>query len=353
MGKRKEQKDSPQAESRKPPVDTLNEIGVIKRREIEARILAPLLTALAEEFDRERVLEIARQTIIQLARQQGSQLAIRMGGNGLEQFAGTLEDWKRGDAMEIEVLEQTSQRFSFNVTRCGYAEMYRALGVPELGELLSCNRDFSLITGFNPDIRLSRTQTIMQGAPFCDFRFVMGQAQGIAHGAAHEEVGVKTLLIMRHAKSAWDQEDTPDHDRPLNKRGKHDAPRMGDLLKAEDLLPDLIISSTAKRARTTVELVAEASDYGGEVRWEESLYAAGPEAYIAILRTLPDDLGSVMVVGHNPGLEELVAMLSDEWASLPTAALAQVRLNIPKWADLGYEPVGKLAHVWRPKELAG
>lgn len=345
MGKQKSQKSTPGADSRLPPADTLNEIGVIKRREIEARILAPLLAALAEEFDRERVLEIARKTIIQIAREQGSQLAVRMGGNGLAQFAGTLEDWKKGDAMEIEVLEQTTQRFSFNVTRCGYAEMYRALGVPELGELLSCNRDFSLISGFNPDIHLRRTQTIMQGAPFCDFRFVKGIAQ--------EEVGVKTILVMRHAKSSWDQEDTPDHDRPLNKRGRHDAPRMGDLLKTEGLLPDLIISSTAKRARSTVELVAGASDYGGDVRWEESLYATGPEAHIAILRTLPADVGRVMVVGHNPGLEELVAMLTDEWASLPTSALAEVKLNISNWADLGYEPVGKLAHVWRPKELAG
>jgi phosphohistidine phosphatase len=264
-----------------------------------------------------------------------------MGGSGLAHFAGTLEDWKRGEAMDIEVLEQTPQRFSFNVTRCGYAEMYRVLGIPELGELLSCNRDFSLISGFNPEIRLQRTQTIMQGASICDFRFV------------HEEAGVKTLLIMRHAKSAWSQEDIPDQERPLNKRGKHDAPRMGDLLKGEGLLPDLIISSTAKRARSTVELVAEASDYDGEIRWEESLYATGPEAYIAVLRTLPAEVGRVMVVGHNPGLEELVAMLTDEWARLPTSAVAEARLNISDWADLGYEPVGKLAHVWRPKEMGG
>ena len=330
-----------QEHSNPPPADTLNEIGVIRRREIEARILAPLLAALGEEFNRERVLDVVRQTIRLVAREQGSHIAMRMGGNSLERYFASLEDWKMGDAMEIEVLEKTSQRLSFNVTRCAYAEMYRALGIPELGELLSCNRDLTFIAGFNPNIRLQRTQTIMQGAPFCDFRFIQ------------EEVGMKTILVMRHAKSSWDQEDLPDQDRPLSKRGKHDAPRMGDLLKTEGLLPDLIISSTARRARATVELVTEAADYAGEVRWEESLYATGPEAYVAVMRTLPAEVGRVMVVGHNPGLEELVAMLTDEWARLPTAALAEIKLNISNWADLGYEPVGKLGKVWRPKELAG
>ena len=155
-----------------PPPDTLNAIGVLKRREIEARLLAPLLKALGEEFGQERVLECTRQTIIRIAKEQGEQLAKEMGGCTLAHFAASLENWKKGDAMDIEVLEQTADRFSFNVTRCGYAEMYRALGIPELGTILSCNRDYSLIEGFNPQIELTRTQTIMDGAAFCDFRFV-------------------------------------------------------------------------------------------------------------------------------------------------------------------------------------
>jgi phosphohistidine phosphatase SixA len=323
------------------PPDTLNEIGVLKRREIEARILAPLLDALGEEFDRPRVLEITRRTITQIALRQGAELAARTGGDSLIHFAAALEDWQRGGAMDIEILEHTSQRFDFNVTRCAYAELYSSLGNPELGELLSCNRDRSLISGFNPGIRLQRTQTIMQGASFCDFRYI------------NEEAAMKTLLILRHAKSSWEDEKLPDIDRPLNKRGRHDAPRIGDLIKAEGLLPDLIISSTAKRTRSTVELVAGASDYDGEIRWDESLYAAEPQAYITALRALPAEVERVMVVGHNPGLEELVAMLTDEWARLPTAALAQVSLDIANWSDLEFEPVGKLVHVWRPKELAG
>ena len=151
--------------------DRMNELGVLARREIEARILAPFIEALAEEFDRTRILEILRKTIVRVAQIQGQQLASQMGGDSLDHLAQSLENWKKGDALQIEVLEQNEVRFSFNVTRCRYAEMYRDLGIPELGALLSCNRDFALIQGFNQQIDLERTQTIMEGAPFCDFRF--------------------------------------------------------------------------------------------------------------------------------------------------------------------------------------
>ncbi len=160
------------------PPDRLNEIGVLKRREIEARILAPLLEALGREFGRERMLAVARDVIIRIAREQGDQLAQAVGGRTLGQFAGALDLWKKDDALQIAVLEQSEQRFSFNVTRCRYAELYQALGIPELGAVLSCNRDFSLIEGFNPEVKLTRTQTIMEGAAFCDFRFVRKGAGG-------------------------------------------------------------------------------------------------------------------------------------------------------------------------------
>ncbi len=155
-----------------PPPDRLNEIGVLTRREIEARILAPLIDALGEEFGRERVLDIVRRTIVRIAHQQGAQLAAQTGDTGLTAYSGATAAWKKGNALEFEVLEQNDERYSFNVTRCRYAEMYRALGIPELGAVLSCNRDFSLIEGFSSDIELTRTQTIMQGAAFCDFRYV-------------------------------------------------------------------------------------------------------------------------------------------------------------------------------------
>ena len=101
---------------------------------------------------------------------------------------------------------------------------------------------------------------------------------------------MKTLLIMRHAKSSWKEQDLPDHDRPLNKRGKNDAPRMGKLLKDEDLVPDLIMSSTAVRAKKTAELVAKACKYKGKIVLNHSLYGAEPAAYLKILEGLSDSL---------------------------------------------------------------
>lgn len=171
--------------------DRLNEIGVLKRREIEARIIAPLLDALGKEFGRERVLEVARQVIVSVAQKQGAQLAESTGGNSLAHFAEGMAAWKKDDAIQIEVLELSEERYSFNVTRCRYAEMYRSLGIPELGVLLSCNRDFSLIEGFNSGVELTRTQTIMQGADCCDFRYVRRQAvtssRETAPGGDHEK----------------------------------------------------------------------------------------------------------------------------------------------------------------------
>lgn len=153
------------------PPDTLNNIGVLKRREIEARILAPFVDALAGEFDRDRVVAILRDTIIHVAQTQGAELARQLGDDSLPAFGDILPAWSKDDALQIEVLDQTPDRFAFNVTRCRYAELYRALGIPELGAVLSCNRDYSLIEGFNPDIELTRTQTLMQGAAYCDFRY--------------------------------------------------------------------------------------------------------------------------------------------------------------------------------------
>lgn len=153
------------------PPDTLNEIGVLKRREIEARILAPVINAFAAEFGHDRVIEIAKRVIVQLAREQGKALAEQVGGNSLERFAKGKANWVKGDALAIEILQAGDTAYDFNVTRCRYAEMYRALGIPELGAVLSCGRDFALGEGFNPDLELTRTQTIMEGAPCCDFRY--------------------------------------------------------------------------------------------------------------------------------------------------------------------------------------
>ena len=152
--------------------DELNAlIGVLTRREVEARVLAPILDALSETFGREAVLNVVRDAIINIAHEQGAQLVETMGGDSLDAFADSLQFWTKDDALEIELVERDERTFSFNVTRCRYAELYRSLGIPELGALLSCNRDNALIEGFNADVTLVRTQTIMEGAAHCDFRY--------------------------------------------------------------------------------------------------------------------------------------------------------------------------------------
>lgn len=149
--------------------DTLNDVGVLKRREIEARVIAPLLDRLGEEFGRDRVAELAAEVIVNVAKAQGAELAGHMGGNDLAHFADSLENWTKGGALEIEVVEQNDEVFAFNVNRCRYAEMYRDIGMEELGATLSCNRDGTMVQGFNPNVRFTRTQTIMGGASHCDF----------------------------------------------------------------------------------------------------------------------------------------------------------------------------------------
>jgi predicted ArsR family transcriptional regulator len=155
--------------------DRLNAVGVLKRREIEARILRPLIEELSQEFGRERVLAVVGRTIERIAREQGTALAGEMGGCTLAHFLAGLEAWRQDDALEMQILEANDQRLSFDVTRCRYAELYRALDMPELGSLLSCRRDFALIQGFNPDVELERAQTIMEGARSCTFRYRIKQ----------------------------------------------------------------------------------------------------------------------------------------------------------------------------------
>lgn len=165
---------------------------------------------------------------------------------------------------------------------------------------------------------------------------------------------MKTLLVQRHAKSSWKDPGLDDHDRPLNKRGKKDGPRMGRLVREEDLIPDLILSSTAVRAKNTAKEVAEISGYSGKVHWDERLYLAAPSDMVSVLKEIEDPSADrVMIVGHNPGQEELVRVLSGSRETFPTAALAQIELPITIWGELELSTKGRLVHLWRPKELGG
>ena len=162
---------------------------------------------------------------------------------------------------------------------------------------------------------------------------------------------MKTLIILRHAKSSWDNSRLADHDRPLNSRGKEDAPKMGRQLDQEELVPDLIISSSAERALATAESAALAAGYEAEIQVTRQLYHADPDAYLEVLRQVPDKLERVMVVGHNPGMEELVEQLTGRYHRMPTAALAQIQLPIARWASLDDETNGRLINLWYPREL--
>ena len=164
-----------------------------------------------------------------------------------------------------------------------------------------------------------------------------------------DNVSVKRLLILRHAKSDWGDSSLDDWQRPLSARGINDAPRVGEMLRERSSIPDLIITSDAIRARSTAEAVAEAAGYTGEIFLEPALYLATPNAIVEVLNTLTDDpAGAVMIVGHNPGLEGLIAELSGEYQPMPTAALVQLALPIDRWQDLDLSLSASVVDMWRP-----
>jgi phosphohistidine phosphatase len=127
---------------------------------------------------------------------------------------------------------------------------------------------------------------------------------------------------------------------------------MGALVREEGLSLELVISSDALRARQTAEAMAHAARYRGQILLDPRLYHANVGDMLNVLRTVVEtDLGTVMMVGHNPGLEELVARLTGEHEELPTAALAQIALRVDRWSDINARTRGTLVGLWRPKEL--
>jgi hypothetical protein len=146
-------------------------MDVIDRRRIEAMVLGPMLRAFQTEFGVEKTNEIASTVITKLAREQGAEFAKGIGANGLEDYAANKDAWRRQGALEVDIVESDSDRYSFDVTRCKYAEIYTEMGYGDLGAIFSCTRDFEFVAGFNPSVNLERTQTIMEGASHCDFRY--------------------------------------------------------------------------------------------------------------------------------------------------------------------------------------
>jgi phosphohistidine phosphatase len=161
----------------------------------------------------------------------------------------------------------------------------------------------------------------------------------------------KTLLIMRHAKSSWKDDTLADHDRPLNKRGRRDAPKMGELLRAQSVTPDAILASTALRARETATAVAEGGHFTAPITYHAGFYHDAPEAYFEVLAKLPAAVAVALVVAHNPGVEELLAELTGADEPFSTGQIAQVTLDLANWNELTLATEGGLRQVWRPREV--
>lgn len=157
---------------------------------------------------------------------------------------------------------------------------------------------------------------------------------------------MKSLLLMRHAKSSWNDATLSDHDRPLNKRGERDAPRMARWLQSQDLLPDRIICSSARRTCQTAEVIAEAIDCEATV--VDELYLANLQTWQAVLSANMDS-EVLLAIGHNPGIEEFVEQVCGEYERMPTASIAWFTYpeNVSKF-EMGHF---ELQTIWRPKEL--
>jgi phosphohistidine phosphatase len=148
---------------------------------------------------------------------------------------------------------------------------------------------------------------------------------------------MKRIWVMRHAKSDWSDGSLADFDRPLNKRGRADAPRMGRWIASHGGPPDRLAASPARRARDTAEQVAKTAGYPPRtIEWRADFYPGETAAYLRYLRSLPEEIGHILLVGHNPSLESLVALLAGGGAAvrLPTAALALLRAEVGRWMDI-------------------
>ena len=147
---------------------------------------------------------------------------------------------------------------------------------------------------------------------------------------------MKTLLLIRHAKSSWDDLALPDKDRLLDDRGKRDAPKVGKRLARRDVKPDLILSSPARRALTTAEIIAKKLDYKlKNMVVDDRLYAGEADDLLNVIHKLGDKLKCVMLFGHNPELTELAHRLSSEITQLPTCAVAEFRFDAKSWSSIG------------------
>lgn len=161
---------------------------------------------------------------------------------------------------------------------------------------------------------------------------------------------MKTLLLLRHAKSSRDDPSLKDFDRPLNDRGRKDAKLIGKFIRRKKICPDLIVSSPAARAKQTIELVLKSADLKVELGFDRRLYEASGRRLLEVVSQIEDSNKSLVLVGHNPGFEELLELLTNEARTLPTASLACIELAVDKWST-GQPHAGSTKWLVTPKEL--
>lgn len=170
---------------------------------------------------------------------------------------------------------------------------------------------------------------------------------------------MKTIYMLRHAKSSWDDSSLSDHDRPLDERGRAAAPRVGAHMEEAGYLPDLVLCSTATRTRQTLDAVLSELEAEPAIEFHEELYLAGPGEMLDLVRSVPDIVEAVLLVGHNPGTGMVAAALSGDGspemiglmsAKFPTAGLAIIELSVDRWKDI-VSGCGSLKEFVRPRDL--
>jgi len=159
-----------------------------------------------------------------------------------------------------------------------------------------------------------------------------------------------TLYLLRHAKSSWDDASQPDFERPLSNRGREACATVGEFIHEKGIDFDLVLVSTAVRTRETIELIKERATFRGEVRYDERIYEATVSQLLEIISQVDNDRENVLLVGHNPGVEALLALLTGEQQSVTTANFAKIKLNTTKWST-NLAGKGTLEWIVRPKEI--
>ena len=161
---------------------------------------------------------------------------------------------------------------------------------------------------------------------------------------------MKNLYLMRHAKSSWKDETLLDIERPLNSRGRRASQTVAGFIKKQKIIPDLVLSSSAIRARETTDIVLGAAKITTDLRFDERIYEAGANRLLEVIKQIDKTRKSVLLVGHNPGLEALLELLTGAVETMPTATLSKLTLKISDWSDINNK-CGTLEWIVRPKQL--